>query len=294
MFSKLLISALVASSAAATELPAKLQDFNPAASSHDFVFDVAARPKEQGEGGIIQARSATNTPALVGQGMAVTLFTLAPGGENLPHYHPRATELVYMLKGEMEVGFTGTDGKAIINTVKAGQSALFPRALIHFQRNTGHVEAQFVSMLNSENPGVASLPRVFAALPVTALSNALRAPAAEIKQLRGRVLPPSLLRGNAKYDGAAGESGAAPVPAFHGKKKKKSNKKCECAGVRHATWGGSKCGDGDYHGRSWCYVAPGACADGTAHSSKLAGYEWSYSVCDSSSNSHHQYKGGEW
>merc|ERR1719258_361474 len=76
-------------------------------------------------------------------------------------------------------------------------------------------------------------------------------------------------RGNAKYDGAAGESGAAPVPAFHGKKKKKNgNKKCECAGVRHATWGGSKCGDGDYHGRSWCYVAPGACADGTAHSSK--------------------------
>merc|ERR1719181_2193141 len=67
MFSKLLISALVASSAAATELPAKLQDFNPAASSHDFVFDVAARPKEQGEGGIIQARSATNTPALVEQ-----------------------------------------------------------------------------------------------------------------------------------------------------------------------------------------------------------------------------------
>lgn len=76
-------------------------------------------------------------------------------------------------------------------------------------------------MLDSETPGVMSIPRVLATLPTVALSNAFRMPANEVEQLQSRVLPARLLQQagvtanqQSNYDGAAGNNGNAPVPAF--------------------------------------------------------------------------------
>uniref|UniRef100_A0A7S3V0Y6 Cupin type-1 domain-containing protein n=1 Tax=Aplanochytrium stocchinoi TaxID=215587 RepID=A0A7S3V0Y6_9STRA len=193
-------------------------DFADGVETSDFVFDVLERTPNQGQGGTVQGRESVNTPALQGQGIALSLFTVEEGGQNLIHYHPRATELLYVIKGTIEVGFTDTTGTLHANTVKAGQATVFPRALLHFQRNIGKGTSQYISMLNSENPGVMSFPRVFATLPADILAQALRTPIEDIRALQSRVVPPQLSAGgeNPDYDGAAGPNGNAPVPALGG------------------------------------------------------------------------------
>lgn len=193
-------------------------DFNPNAQPSDFVIEVTGLPGRRGQGGLVQARESPNTPAMVGQGIALSLFTIDVGGQNLIHYHPRATELLYVIKGTIEVGFTTTTGALIANTVKAGQATLFPRALLHFQRNIGTETAQYISILNSENPGVMSFPRTFFTLPTDILAQALRMPVEEVAEIQGRVIPEDLRNNefqgvDGTYDGAAGVSGSSPVPA---------------------------------------------------------------------------------
>lgn len=194
-------------------------DFNPAAVDSDFVIEVTGLEGNPGEAGLVQARESPNTPAMVGQGIALSLFTVEEGGQNLIHYHPRATELLYVIKGTIEVGFTTTTGRLIVNIVKAGQATLFPRALLHFQRNVGKGTSQYISMLNSENPGVMSFPRTLFTLPSNILSQAFRTDLSKISTQQGGIIPVQLRNDffkdvTGEYDGAAGPNGNAPVPAF--------------------------------------------------------------------------------
>uniref|UniRef100_A0A7S3PN25 Cupin type-1 domain-containing protein n=2 Tax=Sar TaxID=2698737 RepID=A0A7S3PN25_9STRA len=193
-------------------------DFATGLVDSDFRIDVTARTPNRGEGGTVQARESPNTPALQGQGIALSLFTVEEGGQNLIHYHPRATELLYVITGTIAVGFTDTTGRLIENVINAGQATVFPRALLHFQRNIGTGPAQYISMLNSENPGVMSFPRVFATLPSDILAQALRTPEEIIQQAQATLVPPQLSPGgvNPTYDGAAGPNGNAPVPQVAG------------------------------------------------------------------------------
>lgn len=194
-------------------------DFNPYANDEDFVIEVLGLSGNNGEGGTVQARESPNTPSMVGQGIALSLFTVDEGGQNLIHYHPRATELLYVIKGTIEVGFTTTTGRLIVNTIKEGQATIFPRALLHFQRNIGTGTAQYISMLNSENPGVMSFPRTLFTLPSDILSQAFRTKLSKISEIQGGVIPVELRNAefegvDGTYDGAAGPNGNAPVPAF--------------------------------------------------------------------------------
>jgi hypothetical protein len=58
---------------------------------------------------------------------------------------------------------------------------------------------------------------------------------------------------------------------------------CKCAGVQ-TSFGGSNCNDRVFNGKSFCYVQPGACADGARLTAKYGvaavGLEWSYKVCE--------------
>lgn len=198
-------------------LPENL-DFAEGLVDSDFAFDVLDRPANAGTGGTVQGLESENTPALQGQGIALTLFTVEEGGQNLIHYHPRATELLYVITGTLQCGFTDTTGRYIENIVKAGQATVFPRALLHFQRNIGTGQSQYISMLNSENPGVMSFPRVLKSIPTDILAQAFRTPAAEIADVQSRVVPPSLTPEGviANYDNVAGPGGNAPVQALGG------------------------------------------------------------------------------
>lgn len=82
----------------------------------------------------------------------------SPCGMNTPHTHPRATEILYLVNGEIETGFIEENGARFVhNTLKKGQGTLFPQGSIHYQINVGCDPVLFVAALNDEDPGTTQI-----------------------------------------------------------------------------------------------------------------------------------------
>lgn len=73
------------------------------------------------------------------------------------HYHPRATEIIYVTKGVLLAGFVDTKNQYFQKFLKVGDVFVFPKALFHFCLNTGFEESTVFSVYNSQNPGFVSL-----------------------------------------------------------------------------------------------------------------------------------------
>ncbi|CAI0550696.1 unnamed protein product [Linum tenue] len=83
----------------------------------------------------------------------------APWGINSLHTHPRATEILTVIKGTLEVGFimSNPENRHITKVLKKGDMFVFPIGLIHCQRNVGHGNAVAIGRLSSQNPGVITI-----------------------------------------------------------------------------------------------------------------------------------------
>ena len=93
-------------------------------------------------------------PGLNTLGVSITRVDLAPGGLNPPHSHPRASELVMVLKGEVMVGFTTGANRLFSKVVRENELFVVPRGLQHFQLNNGTGDAVFIAMFDGQSPGV--------------------------------------------------------------------------------------------------------------------------------------------
>ncbi|KAJ0099345.1 hypothetical protein Patl1_19845 [Pistacia atlantica] len=82
-----------------------------------------------------------------------------PYGQNPPHTHPRATEILVVLEGTLLVGFvTSNPNHTLISKVlNKGDVFVFPIGLIHFQFNIGKTNALAFAGLSSQNPGVITI-----------------------------------------------------------------------------------------------------------------------------------------
>lgn len=109
------------------------------------------------------ARSSTDIltpiefPGLNTMGLSISRTDMAMDGAVLPHYHPRATEILFVSLGTVIVGFGDSKGRLFLKTLREGDVFLVPRALPHFCVNAGYGLATFFSALNSQNPGFVSL-----------------------------------------------------------------------------------------------------------------------------------------
>ncbi|XP_030949280.1 putative germin-like protein 2-1 [Quercus lobata] len=94
-------------------------------------------------------------PGLNTLGISLLRFDYAPWGINAPHIHPRATEILTVLEGSLEVGFvTSTPPNRLITKVlQKGDVFVFPIGLIHYQRNVGKKCATAIAAASSQNPG---------------------------------------------------------------------------------------------------------------------------------------------
>ncbi|KAK6916958.1 Cupin 1 [Dillenia turbinata] len=66
---------------------------------------------------------------------------------------PRGTEMIFVLDGELDVGFITAADVLIAKTIKKGEIFVFPRGLIHFQKNNGEKPASVIAAFNSQLPG---------------------------------------------------------------------------------------------------------------------------------------------
>lgn len=99
-------------------------------------------------------------PALNGQSISFLIVQFPVGSMNPPHTHPRASELVYVLLGSLEVGFVDTNNKLYTQTLKLGDIFVVPKGLVHYQYNNANAKEPAVALtaFGSANGGKVTLP----------------------------------------------------------------------------------------------------------------------------------------
>ena len=128
-------------------------------TNRDFVFDLfKSTPTATGAGGNGKLVDVTSLKPLQGLGVSSVIFEIEPCAINLPHVHPRATELFHVLQGSFTTAFLEENtGRVIENQLTVGQVTVFPQGLVHFEQNLGCRKAVFLSAFSSEDAGVVTL-----------------------------------------------------------------------------------------------------------------------------------------
>lgn len=125
-----------------------------ATSAANFTF-TGFRNLQPGGKGVATPTAASfqQLPGLTGLGLTAVQFEFGPQSQISPHTHPRATEIFYVLSGTVDVGFVDTNNDLFETTLQTGDVFVFPKGLLHFQRNNCDQPASGFSALSSENPG---------------------------------------------------------------------------------------------------------------------------------------------
>lgn len=137
-------------------------------SENDFFFNGLIKPgsTNNSKGYIVTGANVEKIPGLNTLGVSMSRIDYAPGGVNPPHTHLRASEIVFVLQGQLQVGFITSANKLISKTINAGEVFVFPKGLVHFQKNIGRGPASVISAFNSQLPGTQSIgSALFAATP---------------------------------------------------------------------------------------------------------------------------------
>lgn len=164
-------------------------------TADDFFFAGLAKPglTNNTMGSLVTAANVEKIPGLNTLGVSMSRIDYAPGGLNPPHTHPRATEIVFVLKGKLDVGFITTANLLISKTIKKGEIFVFPKGLVHFQKNNANVSAAVIAAFNSQLPGTQSLAvTLFAAtppVPDNVLAKAFQVSNKEVDKIKSRLAP---------------------------------------------------------------------------------------------------------
>nr|BAG75122.1 germin-like protein [Rhododendron mucronatum] len=124
-------------------------------SASDFFFAGLAmqQPANNTLGAIVTQAFVEQVPGLNTLGVSMARIDFAPGGLNQPHEHPRSSEVLFVLFGELDAGFITTANVLVTKTIKQGELFIFPRGLVHFQINNGKVPAAAIAGFGSQDPG---------------------------------------------------------------------------------------------------------------------------------------------
>lgn len=165
------------------------------ATAVDFSSSILANPAPTNNtmGSAVTGANVEKVPGLNTLGVSLARVDYAPGGINPPHTHPRATEMVFVLYGELDVGFITTSNKLIAKTIKKGDVFAFPRGLVHFQKNNGKEPAAVIAAFNSQLPGTQSIAATLfsasPAVPDDVLSKAFQVGTKEVKEIKSKFAP---------------------------------------------------------------------------------------------------------
>jgi oxalate decarboxylase/phosphoglucose isomerase-like protein (cupin superfamily) len=84
----------------------------------------------------------------------------------LPHWHPNASELGYVLSGAIEVFIWRSPGETAVFTVSAGMCYFIPQAALHSLNNVSKEHAKLVIGFSQDIPQDIDLPVAFNGLPL--------------------------------------------------------------------------------------------------------------------------------
>ncbi|KAL1191010.1 putative germin-like protein subfamily 1 member 12 [Cardamine amara subsp. amara] len=129
------------------------------ATADDFFFsglDKAKNTESSPVGSNVTTANVDQIPGLNTLGISLVRIDYGVNGQNPPHIHPRATEMLVVEKGTLFVGFVSSfpENRLFNKTLNKGDVFVFPQGLIHFQFNVGKTPAAAFSALSSQSPGV--------------------------------------------------------------------------------------------------------------------------------------------
>jgi quercetin dioxygenase-like cupin family protein len=133
-------------------------------TENDFFFsglDKAANTTNY-LGANVTSVTVQNLPGLNTLGISLARFDFAPTGLIPPHYHPRATEILCVMEGTVEVVVISSTNTVLFSkALTKGDVYVFPQGMLHYQYNRDmKTTAVAFSALNSQNPGVVFLANV--------------------------------------------------------------------------------------------------------------------------------------
>ncbi|CAF2049099.1 unnamed protein product [Brassica rapa] len=165
-------------------------------TASDFFFAGISKPAVVNNtvGSAVTGANVEKIAGLNTLGVSLARIDYAPGGLNPPHTHPRATEVIFVLEGELDVGFITTANKLFAKTVKKGEVFVFPRGLIHYQKNNDKEKpASVISAFNSQLPGTQSMAATLftasPAIPDHVLTTAFQIGTKEIEKIKSKLAP---------------------------------------------------------------------------------------------------------
>ncbi|KAL5545867.1 hypothetical protein UlMin_005554 [Ulmus minor] len=129
------------------------------ATADDFVFSGMKLAGDFSSNGLaLVSANPTTFPGINTLGMSFARADLNVGGINPPHFHPRATEVAYVVQGSVYSGFVDSTNKVFARVVVQGEVMVYPRGLVHFQMNVGNKPATIFGSFNSQSPGLQKIP----------------------------------------------------------------------------------------------------------------------------------------
>uniref|UniRef100_A0ACD5VNE6 Uncharacterized protein n=1 Tax=Avena sativa TaxID=4498 RepID=A0ACD5VNE6_AVESA len=167
------------------------------ATAEDFFSGILGKPGATNTttGSVVTGANVEKVAGLNTLGVSLSRIDYAPGGLNPPHTHPRATEVVFVLYGELDVGFITTANKLFAKTICQGDVFVFPRGLVHFQKNNADKPAAVISAFNSQLPGTQSIAMtLFGAspeVPDDVLAKAFQIGTEEVDKIKTKFAPKS-------------------------------------------------------------------------------------------------------
>ncbi|XP_065864499.1 germin-like protein subfamily 3 member 2 [Euphorbia lathyris] len=162
-------------------------------TAENFVFSGLKSHGKFDEMGLSSIPANVNVfPGLNTLGMSMVRADFEVDGVNVPHFHPIATEVAYVVEGKLYSGFVDSQNRLFAKVIEKGEVMVFPRGLVHFQMNVGDKPATIIGSFNSQNPGLIRIPAtVFGSgIKDQLLEKAFGLTAKEIAKFNKRFSPP--------------------------------------------------------------------------------------------------------
>ncbi len=123
----------------------------PNMSTNPFKFPLSTVPPTADVlGGSVREAKKKTFPAL--NGLAVFYLELHPGGVRIPHWHPDANELDYILHGKARIAMVGPDNVKETFDVSAGEISFIPQGWFHSIQNIGDSDLKMLVIFNNDSP----------------------------------------------------------------------------------------------------------------------------------------------
>ncbi|KAH7459841.1 hypothetical protein FOMA001_g19812 [Fusarium oxysporum f. sp. matthiolae] len=130
--------------------------FDSLTKDEQFVFDFYKPLNSDDKKSIVPANR-RSFPALVSTGSGMAVGRIGPCGLNLPHVHPRSSELQIVTQGRLMTETVLENGRLVRNELGPYQMTPFYQGLLHAQFNPDCTDAMFVSSFPSEDFGTISV-----------------------------------------------------------------------------------------------------------------------------------------